>query len=148
MYSRDFVRAFDIARWLPTTYQFHSEPLRLITSIANGFGFYGVDAFVSPTNTKQYQRRMRTHEAIVTGKPARINPRTGRWTTVGAEEEDDAAGDDISVDDSKVQSALVAKAQPVPAESSPAGEIFYGYLMLCANSYQPAMGMCCAKSRL
>ena len=140
LYARDPVRVFDIVRWLPTHYQFHNEPLRLIISIANGLGFYGVDAFVSPTNTKQYQRRMRTHEAIVAGKPARINPRTGRWTTVGADEENDPAGDDISLEPAGGSQAQPKLQQPVPTKSSPVGEIFYGYLMLCANSYQPAMG--------
>ena len=96
LYSRDFARAFEIARWLPTTYQFHNEPLRLITSLANSLGFYGVDAFVSSTITKQYQRRMRTHEAIIMGRPAKINPRTGRWTMVGVDDDDEkgAAGAD------------------------------------------------------
>lgn len=140
LYARDPVRVFDIVRWLPTHYQFHNEPLRLIISIANGLGFYGVDAFVSPTNTKQYQRRMRTHEAIVAGKPARINPRTGRWTTVGADEENDPAGDDISLEPAGGSQAQPKLQQSVPTKSSPVGEIFYGYLMLCANSYQPAMG--------
>ena len=44
LYARDPTRAFEIARWLPTTYQFHNEPLRLISSLANSLGFYGVDA--------------------------------------------------------------------------------------------------------
>lgn len=133
LYARDFTRAFEIARWLPTTYQFHNEPLRLISSLANSLGFYGVDAFVSSTNTKQYQRRMRTHEAIVTGGPTKVNPRTGRWTMVGADEDDDkslGAGELVG----KIQ------APTPPTKSSPIGEIFYGYLMLCANSFQPAMG--------
>ena len=134
LYSRDFARAFEIARWLPTTYQFHNEPLRLITSLANSLGFYGVDAFVSSTNTKQYQRRMRTHEAIIMGRPAKVNPRTGRWTMVGVDDDDEkgAAGTD--------EYSNTTKAQVPPTKSSPIGEIFYGYLMLCANSFQPAMG--------
>lgn len=133
LYARDPTRAFEIARWLPTTYQFHNEPLRLISSLANSLGFYGVDAFVSSTNTKQYQRRMRTHETIVSGGPIKLNPRTGRWTMMGVDEEDDKGmGNDDLV--GKVQ------AQAPPTKSSPIGEIFYGYLMLCANSFQPAMG--------
>lgn len=134
---------FDIARWFPTHYQFHNEPLRLISSIANGLGFYGVDAFVSATNTKQYQRRMRTQEAIVTGRPAKVNPRTGRWTTVGAE--DDEADETIDGDEPRLGST---NAQQVPTKSSPISEMFYGYLMLCASSYQPAMGTSSDSHRL
>ncbi|KAL4400990.1 transcription factor TFIIIC complex protein [Malassezia pachydermatis] len=133
MYLRDAPRVFDIARWFPTTFQFHNEPLRLIASLANSLGFYGVDAFVSSTNTKQYQRRMRTHEAIVAGQPAKVNPRTGRWTIAGVDDEDD-------VGDESTLTLARAPAQVPPTKSSPIGEMFYGYLMLCANSYQPAMG--------
>lgn len=131
LYAQDPARVFEIARWFPTTFQFHNEPLRLITSLANGLGFYGVDAFVSSTNTKQYQRRMRTHEAIVAGEPAKINQRTGRWTIAGVDEDDEAGGEEFTEH---------SKTQPPPSKSSPIGEMFYGYLMLCANSYQPAMG--------
>ena len=136
MYTRDSTRAFDVARWLPTHYQFHNEPLRVIASVANGMGFYGVDAFVSATNTKQYQRRMRTQEAIVTGRPAKVNSRTGRWTTAGADD-DDA---DESLADGDESRITEISTQPVPTKSSPISEMFYGYLMLCAGSYQPAMG--------
>lgn len=132
LYSRDAMRVFDIARWLPTTYQFHNEPLRLMASLANSLGFYGVDAFVSATNTKQYQRRMRTHEAIVTGSTARVNSRTGRWTIAGVGDEEEEEDEDESI--------TPTHTQQLPTKSSPIGEMFYGYLMLCANSYQPAMG--------
>ncbi|WFD41783.1 hypothetical protein MPSI1_000419 [Malassezia psittaci] len=135
MYSCDFARVFDVARWFPTHYQFHNEPLRLIASIANGTGLYGIDAFVSATNTKQYQRRMRTQEAIANGRPAKINPRTGRWTTAGAEEDDQ----DDSIADGEPSRAWDMQPQPAPTKPSPISEMFYGYLMLCAGSYQPAM---------
>ena len=132
MYARDHVRVFDVARWFAATLQFSNEPLRLITSLANGAGFYGVDGFVSATNAKLYQRRMRTHEAIVAGRPARINQRTGRWTLVGQ-----GIGDDDDDDDESRASFPV---QPLPTKSTPIGEMFYGYMMLCASSFQPAMG--------
>ncbi|WFD05863.1 hypothetical protein MVES1_001197 [Malassezia vespertilionis] len=139
MYARDHARVFDIVRWFPTHFQFHDEPLRLIASIANAMGFYGVDAFVSATNTKQYQRRMRTHEAIVSGKPAKINTRSGRWT-MAYTGEDEEQGAEEQEDESRLAPGISSKAQPLPTQSSPIGEMFYGYLMLCANSYQPAMG--------
>ncbi|WFD30193.1 hypothetical protein MSPP1_001210 [Malassezia sp. CBS 17886] len=181
MYARDYVRVFDIARWFPTHYQFHNEPLRLTASLANGLGFYGVDSFVSATNTKQYQRRMRTHEAVVTGRPAKVNPRTGRWTMAGVDEEDEPAlgskggggrggaagwgecdaesargadgsegelqersegawGEPQDGDANDLPTLEPPAAQSQPTKPSPIGEMFYGYLMLCANSYQPAMG--------
>lgn len=147
MYARDAARVFDIARWFPTHYQFHNEPIRLIASVANGLGFYGVDAFVSATNTKQYQRRMRTQEAIASGKPAKVNPRTGRWTTVGADDDEDGGADDMALDpDDRV--AENATVQPLPTRPSPISEMFYGYLMLCASSYQPAMGTFADSPRL
>ena len=111
-------RVFDIARWFPTTYQFHNEPLRLIASLSNSLGFYSVDAFVSSTNTKQYQRRMRTHEAIVHGLPAKVNPRTGRWTIVGVDAEEEPIED---------ESLHQIRAQPPPTCPSPIEEIFYGW---------------------
>lgn len=135
MYTRDSARVFDVARWFPTHYQFHNEPLRLIASIANGMGFYGADAFVSATNAKQYQRRMRTQEAIASGKPAKVNPRTGRWTVLG--EDDDA---DESMADPDETHLTASHIQPTPTRASLISEMFYGYLMLCASSYQPAMG--------
>lgn len=133
IYARDYAKMFDIARWFAATLQFNNEPLRLIASLANGAGFYGVDGFVSATNAKLYQRRMRTHEAIVAGRPARINQRTGRWTLVGQGND----GDDDEDDDESRASFPV---QPIPTRSTPIGEMFYGYMMLCASSFQPAMG--------
>ncbi|WFC97699.1 hypothetical protein MYAM1_000418 [Malassezia yamatoensis] len=107
-----------------------------LASVANGTGLYGVDAFVSATNTKQYQRRMRTQEAIANGRPAKINPRTGRWTTAGAEDDDQ----DDTIADGEPSRAWDMQPQPAPTKPSPISEMFYGYLMLCAGSYQPAMG--------
>ena len=138
MYSRDYIRVFDVARWFPTHYQFHNEPLRLITSVANGMGLFGVDAFVSATNTKQYQRRMRTQEAVASGHPAKFNARTGRWTTAGADDDDF----DETMADGDDTRTLGTTPQPIQTKPSPISEMFYGYLMLCAGSYQPAMGTC------
>lgn len=69
LYARDYHAAVDGMRYLMFRFQFNNGPLRVQAMLGHVMGFYGLDAFSETRIAKMVVRRMRTHEALVAGRP-------------------------------------------------------------------------------
>ncbi|PWN38777.1 TPR-like protein [Ceraceosorus guamensis] len=169
LYARDAYTMLETARQLAVTWQFHAEPLRIVTTLANTLGFYAIDSYTAPHAQKSLLRRNRIHEAMVAREPHHF--RNDRWVVLsslsrpsgrrGAEwdrqsddeaEEEEAESAEANDALKSAEEALLAADQAFeeksrafraryrrPTQFNAPGEITYGSLMLGTLSWQASL---------
>ena len=134
-------------------HQFNNDPFRfLLAALSNG-GLDANEAFIATNFQKVALRELRLWEANARGDPLVLRQNGARWIAIQGDDgldDDENPGTEAGTSMRKVKKATEPKTAksftpqedsptPVrPKKMSPLVYACYGYVMLCARSYQSA----------
>ncbi len=154
--SRHYQNVMEHCQKLFKDHQFNNDPFRfLLAALSNG-GLDANEAFVATNFQKVALREMRLWEANARGDPLVLRQNGARWIAIQSDEvvdddENPGVEDGTSMKKGKKAESRTPKSftplehSPIPVrpkKMSPLVYSCYGYVMLCARSYQSAKCLC------